>query len=135
MPLTSGTGALQLRTSLSSSAVERGKSTQLTIELKHRGKAAIQSPMIELPLPGGVELVDRKVLEKAVMQKKIAHFEAVGSTLVIYLHELLPASKFQIKLPLKMTWSGRFQSGVGRAYPYYNPEDGVMSAPYEMTVR
>lgn len=130
-----GRTVLQLKNSLSKASIERGKSTDLIISLSHKGKNTVRSPMIEIPLPGGVEIVEVNRLKKAVLNGKIAHFEAVGSKLVIYLDKLLPGSLFRIRVPLRVTWGGRFQSGIGRAYPYYNPEDGALSEPFELMAR
>lgn len=126
-------GRMALKLTLSKPRSQRGQWTELHIECRSRGRT-VNSPLLMIPLPGGVD-VDRRVLKRAVIEKKIAHFEAVGARLVIYLDKLAAGATFQMKVPLRTTWSGRFQSGIAHAYPYYNPEDGTVAPPFELRVR
>lgn len=115
-------GAEQLEVALERPLAGRVQQAQVWgIEVRNRGQGWALSPMVHVALPPGFEVTPqgRAGLEGLTRAERLRDWALEGSTLVLYLPDLAPATKAQLTLEVVPTFAGEFAGGALEVYPYY----------------
>ena len=122
-----------LETQLTGAATAMGKTVRYSVTLTNKTDAAIANPLVKLGIPAGLSLPHWQLKE---MQEKeqIAYYEIFNGYLVYYL-DALPANEVvELHIDLKADVPGSYEAAASVAYPYYDNEWEVWSAPGKVDV-
>ncbi len=124
---------LEIETSFDKTELEENDLVAQTVRVKNRADRPAKMVLVDLGLPPGFspQIPDLEELVGTSIQK----YELTGRQVIVYLERLGDREEVTFSYRLKARFPMRANSGVCRAYEYYNPGDVTVSPPVEMTVR
>lgn len=111
---------LELTTKLNNLKIREGESTEGVVTIKVKGNDA-PTPIAIIGIPAGLE-PRHEQLQELVGEGKIAAYEVIGRTVVLYWRGLRKNTELVIPLSLNARVPGKYTAPASRAYLYYTPE-------------
>jgi hypothetical protein len=133
-PETGGAAALVLAVTWPGQPLRIGQAAVADVEISNASSEPISSPMVVVPLPGGIA-VDRAALERAAKAAGIPFVEVEDGNVLLYLDALAPDAHCKIAIPFGARCLGSFATGTATAYPYYQPDVAIWVAGRRIEVR
>ncbi|VAW62361.1 hypothetical protein MNBD_GAMMA10-173, partial [hydrothermal vent metagenome] len=132
LPVSSDTGELALKTTLSSAALKEGEPLEIQLDLRV-GSEDAPTPVAIIGIPGGLQ-VRHDQLKELVGANRINAYEVIGSELVLYWRALKAGEKRVIPLAFNAVIPGTYTGPASRAYLYYTDENKVWEKGQTVTV-
>jgi len=132
LPVSSDTGELALKTTLSSAALKEGEPLEIQLDLRV-GSEDAPTPVAIIGIPGGLQ-VRHDQLKELVGANRINAYEVIGSELVLYWRALKAGEKRVIPLAFNAAIPGTYTGPASRAYLYYTDENKVWEKGQTVTV-
>jgi uncharacterized protein YfaS (alpha-2-macroglobulin family) len=102
------------------------ETVQVTATVANRMKQPAAMVMLNLPVPGGFQLV-RADLDRRVASGAIAKYEVNARSAVVYLYGLKAGRKFGLKYRLRAGMPVKVAVPAARVYEYYDPDKQGLS--------
>jgi 5-hydroxyisourate hydrolase-like protein (transthyretin family) len=95
----------------------------------------VAAPMVilDLPIPGGFA-IDQGELDELVGSNLIAKYEITPRQAIVYLRELAPGAKLELRYRLRAIMPVKVTVPAGQAYEYYNPASRGTAQPARLEV-
>ena len=104
-----------------------------TVTVSNTTDAIANMPLIDLGIAPGFS-VDTGDMNKAVSEKTISKYTQAARQIIVYLDKLDAHQTVTLTYQLKAKYPIRARTPQSSAYPYYNPEEAVISAPQNIVV-
>ncbi len=104
----------------SAKQASKGDVLQVRATIRNRRGRALDAPMVELGIPGGLRLL-HGTLRRLVESGQLSSWERRGSRLLLYFTRL-PAGRSMLKLRLQAEYPLASRIPPSRMYEYYHPE-------------
>ncbi len=127
-------GPLDVSLDAPGGAIRRGETTSLQVAVRNIGDAPVAMPLIEIPLPAGVE-IEPASLRDLRAAAAVERVEADSAGVAIYLRELAPGAVFKAAPAVRPRLAGTLLLAPVRARPYYEPDRAAFSQDLTLTVR
>ncbi len=125
--------ALEIETSFDKTELEEKDLVTQTVRVTNRTDRPAKMVLVDLGLPPGFSPQTPDL--EGLVGKTIQKYELTGRQVIVYLERLGESEEVSFSYRLKARFPMRASSGVCRVYEYYNPEDGTVSPPVQLTVR
>jgi hypothetical protein len=104
----------------SAKQASKGEVLQVRATIENRRGRALDAPMLELGIPGGLRLL-QGTLRRLVQSGRLASWERRGSRLLLYFTRL-PVGRSTLRLRLQAEYPLAARIPPSRMYEYYQPE-------------
>jgi hypothetical protein len=104
------------------------ETVRVTATVTNRKKQPAPMVMLDLPIPGGFQLV-RADLDRRVKSGDVARYEVNARSAVVYLYGLKPGRRFELQYRLRAALPVKVAVPAAQVYEYYDPDKQGFSRP------
>ncbi len=133
-PRKAASGALTIDASLDRAELASGQRARLRVDVRNRGKGAVDMPLVDLALPPSFT-VEEDDLTRLVNQGRVDKLQRVGNRALLYLTKLGGGKRLSFSVRLRARFPARVQLRPSVVYEYYKPENRAQSQPRPIRVR
>ena len=125
---------LSIQTRLDRQTLRTGQQARLSVEVRNRGKTAVEMPLVDLALPPAFT-VEESDLTWLVSNRKVDKLQRVGDRALLYLTHLAPGKHLRFSVRLRARFPARVQLRPSVVYQYYKPDNRARSHALALRVR
>ncbi len=129
-----GKPPLNLRVDYDRTTLAQNETVTATVTLTNTTDRVVETPLLDVGIPPGFTVQSDK-LDMAVANLRISKYSLTPRQVIVYMTYLAPGETLTLQYDLKARFPIRAQSPLSQAYPYYNPEQTVISPPQRLVVR
>ena len=120
-PTSSEDCKLNLKLTLTDSAIEEGNITEARVVVTNRTQETLPTPIAIIGIPGGLE-VRHEQLKELKSEGHIAAYEVSGREIILYWRAFAPDHRVDIPISLIAAVPGEYSAPSSRVYQYYTDE-------------
>lgn len=127
-------GPLAMTVEYDKTMLAQDDTATVKVRIKNRTDKIAEMPLLDIGVPPGFTVLPDD-LETAVATKKISKYSVAARQVIVYLEKLAPGETLTLTYKLKAKYPIKARTPLSKAYPYYNPEQAVVSAPQNIQVQ